>query len=240
MQYLGGKSRIANQIAEILNSNKRKTFVSLFCGACSVESLVDAEKKILNDFHPYLIECFKDVQNGRDFPETITEDDYKKVKANIDLDKGLSGFVGFGCSFGGKWFGGYARQTKGLNYASTAKRSLSKKMIGLRNATFLNRDYKNVEIPDGSLVYCDPPYKGTTDYSNSKGFSHTVFWEYVRELSKTNFVFVSELDAPYDFIPVWQKPFTRNLDASVVFTSTEKLFIHNSLEYRINDKTEIL
>lgn len=228
MQYLGGKSRIAKQISKILNDNKRETFVSLFCGACSIEFLVEIENKILNDYHPYLISMFQDLQNGRTFPENITEEEYRQIKDKLDEDKGLSGFVGFGCSFGGKWWGGYARQKKGLNYALTAKRSLSKKLKGIKNANFYNRDYRSVEIPDNSLVYCDPPYKETTSYSNSKDFDHEEFWNYCRELSKNNLVFISELTSPEDFVPVWTKNFTRNLDASVVFNSVEKLFVHKS------------
>lgn len=235
MQYLGGKSRIAKQISEVLNKNKKECFVSLFCGGCSVESLVISEIKIINDSHPYVIAMWKDAQNGRDFPDNVSEEEYKIIKGKIDEDMGLSGFVGFGCSFGGKWWGGYARQTKGLNYSLTAKRSVAKKMKGLSNAKFLNRDYRSVEIPENSLVYCDPPYKGTTDYSNSKEFSHDEFWNYIRELSKSNMVFVSELNAPEDFSVVWEKEFTRNLDASVVFKSTEKLFVHKSLLEKINE-----
>lgn len=42
MQYMGGKSRISKQIAEVLNSaiNKDTPFVSLFCGSCAIESKV--------------------------------------------------------------------------------------------------------------------------------------------------------------------------------------------------------
>jgi len=228
LQYLGGKSRISKQIAEIINSNKRESFVSLFCGACSIESLVEIDNKTLNDSHPYLISMLIDLQNGRDFPENISEEEYKQIKNNLDEDKGLSGFVGFGCSFGGKWWGGYARQKKGLNYALTAKRSLLKKLKGIKNAKITNRDYKNVEVLDNSLVYCDPPYAGTTSYSNSKEFNHDEFWDYCRELSKNNVVFISELSAPEDFTSIWAKDFTRNLDANVVFNSVEKLFVHKT------------
>ena len=57
MNYLGGKSRIAKYIATIINKySKDKPFVSLFCGACSVESKVIAKEYFLNDSHPYLIE----------------------------------------------------------------------------------------------------------------------------------------------------------------------------------------
>jgi len=226
MQYLGGKSRIAKQVSFVLNNNKKENFVSLFCGTCSIESLVSIENKILNDSHFYLIECLKAMQEGRVFPDIVSEEDYRFVKNNVDLDPALSGFIGFGCSFGGKWWGGYARQTKGLNYAATARRSLEKKFKGLPAAKFYNLDYRELAIPKNSLVYCDPPYRDTTKYSNSKNFDNDGFWEYVREISKTNLVFVSELSAPEDFVSVWKKDFTRNLDARVVFNSQENLWIH--------------
>ena len=228
MQYLGGKSRIAKEISKIFNDNKRESFVSLFCGTCSVESLVDFPNITLNDAHPYLIACLQDFQKGREFPDVITEEDYKRIKHEVDKDPALSGFVGFGCSFGAKWWGGYARQKKGLNYALTAKKSLGRKFKTLMNAKILNRDYRSVEVPDNSVVYCDPPYKGTTKYSNSKEFDHAEFWNYIRELSKNNLVFVSELNAPEDFKVAWSKDFTRNLDAKTVFVSSEKLFVHES------------
>ena len=95
--------------------------------------------------------------------------------------------------------------------------------------TFTNQSYKDVIIPAGAVVYCDPPYEGTTKYSNSGGFNHDEFWEYVRELSKDHMVFISEISAPPDFTAVWNKPFKRVLDVNKenIFDSVEKLFIHN-------------
>ena len=49
MQYLGGKSRIANSIAKIINENDCEVFVSLFCGSCAVETKVKESKKILKN-----------------------------------------------------------------------------------------------------------------------------------------------------------------------------------------------
>ena len=111
MRYQGGKSRIAKQIAMIITGagGDDLTFVSLFCGSCSIESKVDGfARKILNDKHEYLIELLNGVKHGYDLPESISVDDYKYIKEHKDEDKVLAGFVGFGCSFGGKWFGGYA------------------------------------------------------------------------------------------------------------------------------------
>ena len=99
------------------------------------------------------------------------------------------------------------------------------------NTYFKNLDYRNVEIENGSVVYCDPPYANTTGYSNSNSFNHDEFWDYMRFLSKENIVFVSELRAPDDFVAIWQKPFKRVLDVDKdnIFESLEKLFIHRSL-----------
>lgn len=69
MRYQGGKSRISQQIAEIMQRERESnlTFVSLFCGSCSIESKVKGfDKVICNDKHEYLIELFKGVQNGYD------------------------------------------------------------------------------------------------------------------------------------------------------------------------------
>ena len=112
MQYLGGKSRIANSIAEIINENDCKVFVSLFCGSCAVETKVKASKKILNDKHPYLISMWRSLQEGWEPPDTITKEEYYAIKKDLPYNPSLAGFVGFGCSFGGKWFGGYASNKK--------------------------------------------------------------------------------------------------------------------------------
>ena len=107
MQYMGGKSRISKQISEILNSdiNKNKPFVSLFCGSCAIESKVQADIKILNDKHPYLIAMWQALQNGWMPPDVVTKEEYYRVKSNMDENPALTGFVGFGCSFGGTGYG---------------------------------------------------------------------------------------------------------------------------------------
>lgn len=185
MRYMGGKSRISKQIAEVLNSaiNKDTPFVSLFCGSCAIESKVQADVKILNDKHPYLIAMWQALQNGWTPPDVVTKEEYYRVKANMDENPALTGFVGFGCSFGGKWFGGLASNKKGDNYCARAERSLLKDLRGVQSATFTCLDYHDVEIPDGAVVYCDPPYANTTGYTVGQ-FDTNEFWDYMRQLSK--------------------------------------------------------
>lgn len=43
-------------------------------------------------------------------------------------------------------------------------------------------------------VYADPPYANTTTYQGQK-FDSEAFWEYMRQISKNNQVFISEQTA---------------------------------------------
>lgn len=228
MRYQGGKSKIAKDIVSIIERERESNLdalVSLFCGSCSIESKVNIQKKFCNDKHPYLIAMWQGLQNGWIPPTRITSEEYKYIREHKDENPALTGFVGFGCSFGGKWFGGLARNKKGDNYCERAERSLLKDFDGLRNATFTCLDYKDVPIPEGAIVYADPPYKNTTGYSLG-GFNHEEFWEYMRELSKDHIVLISEQNAPDDFEIVWEKEQKRMLDVNKdnIFTITEKLF----------------
>lgn len=214
MRYQGGKSRISAQIARLISARGGACFVSLFCGSCAVESKVQGfSRKILNDKHAYLIAMLRGVQNGYELPELITPDQYQLIKAHKDWDPVLAGFVGFGCSFGGKWFGGYARNATGTNYA-------------LQNAEFVCGDYRHLGIPPGSVIYADPPYNNTTGYGGEV-FDTAEFWRAMQLLADTGHaVFVSEQEAPPGIVCVWERPFTRTLDRnkSNQFKVTEKLF----------------
>jgi DNA adenine methylase len=169
------------------------------------------------------------VQNGYELPELITEEQYKYIREHKDENKILTGFVGFGCSFGGKWFGGYARNKTNTNYALQSKKSLLKDMDNLMTTQFTCQDYLDVIIPNNSIVYADPPYNNTTGYGKDK-FNSDEFWEYMRVISKNNKVFISEQTAPNDFECVWEKEFTRTLDVNKdnQFKVTEKLFTYKN------------
>ena len=239
MRYLGGKSRISTQLSNVVNTTfgerGERVFVSLFCGSCAIESKVNADVKILNDKHPYLIAMWRALQDGWIPPEEISKEQYKYIKEHKDEDMALSGFVGFGCSFGGKWFGGLAANKRGDNYCRRANKSVLKDMGGLQNATFLCLDYKDVEIPQGAIVYADPPYDNTTGYSLGD-FDSNEFWSYVRKLSETNIVLVSEEKAPDDFVSIWHKEQKRMIDNvnKNIFTKTENLFVYKKYENILN------
>ena len=95
---------MSQKISDIINKNiNNLDFYAPCCGSCWVEAEVKAKNMFLSDYHFYLIEMWKAFQNGYEPIMPITEEIYQHVKANLDEDPALSGFVGFGCSFGGKW-----------------------------------------------------------------------------------------------------------------------------------------
>lgn len=106
-------------------------------------------------------------------------------------------------------------------------------MAGLQNATFISMDYRDVIIPNGSVVYADPPYANTTAYGSKFKIDYDDFWDYMKEISKDNIVFISEEHAPDDFECVWQKEVVRTLDRNLQNRpkKIEKLFRYrNGLE----------
>ena len=199
MQYFGGKQRISKQIVEVLNEYRKdnQPLVEPFVGGCNIISKMSGERYCY-DINEYLIEMYKAVQNGWTPPAIITEEEYDYIRNNKDKDKPLTGFVGIGCSYSGKWFGGYARNKTGRNYCLNAHNSILKQLNEIKDIKFDCKDYKELEF-DGCLIYCDPPYKDTTKYPIIGEFNTEEFWNVMRNWSKNNTVIISEYEAPYDF-----------------------------------------
>ena len=210
MQYFGGKQRISKQLSQYLNNQleDEQPFVDLFCGSCNVMTKIDTNRlRIANDKHKYLIDMWKALQGGWLPPDRISRREYKLIRENKDDDPHLAGFVGFGCSFAGKWFGGYANSDN-RNYCLNAYNSTLDKMKHLKDVEFYNNDYTEVDIPKGSLVYCDIPYKNTTQYcKNEVGeFNHDEFYQWVRDNSDKYDIYISEYkkNVPEGFEIVWE------------------------------------
>ena len=76
-----------------------------------------------------------------------------------------------------------------------------------------------------------PPYQGTTKYDNRK-FEYDVFWQWVRDVSKNNCVFVSEYSAPKDFECIWQKKCKTLLDSNKNMDDKENIRIERLFVYK--------
>lgn len=229
MKYLGGKSRISKKIHNVILENCRninaKTFVSLFCGAGSIEVLMAPhfDKIICNDAHKYLIALWQALQDGWIPPENLSKEEYLYIKNHKEENPALTAFAGFGCSYGGMFFSTYARDSVGTNYAACAKKGLLRDIEALKDATFICADYRDVKIPKESIVYADPPYRGTRGYTTGN-FDSDEFWKYMRQISKDHLVFISEQSAPDDFECIWEIEVKRILNKNKGKAMKEKLF----------------
>lgn len=118
----------------------------------------------------------------------------------------------------------------GTNYAKTGHNALSKQAPNIKGVVFICSPYDQLPIPQDSIIYCDPPYAGTTKYA-AGGFDHATFWQWCRDkVSEGHQVFVSEYNAPDDWTCVWGKKVSANFDSNRNGASerVEKFFIHES------------
>jgi DNA adenine methylase len=203
MRYLGGKYRLRSKIGRVINSYPQENYWEPFVGSAWVTTKVNKNKMFCSDINEYLIEMWNALLKGWIPPNSISEEEYYYIKEHKDENKPLTSFVGFGCSWGGKWFGGYARG-ESRNWAGEAKRSLQKKVRSLlskNNIKFFVYDFsKSFYNISDFIIYCDPPYKGTTGYDAVENWNTEKFWRMVRTYVKLgNRVIVSEYFAPEDF-----------------------------------------
>ena len=229
MQYFGGKARISAELAKFLQTyvSTDSIYIEPFVGSAWTFHRIKAKQKIGGDINPSLIYMWRALQRGWIPPSTLSEEDYYRIKEKGDFRNPLYAFAAFGCSFAGKFWGGYARGC--TNYANGAKNSLLKKLRGLQSdkTAFVLLDYQDWRSRTNSVFYCDPPYLGTTSYLGCPKFDHSVFWQKCRRWElEGNYVFVSEYQAPEDFECVWErttKTIIRNKENKPI-VKVEKLF----------------
>lgn len=212
MKYKGSKARFSDEITTILRQERKKGqwFVDLFCGACSIVELMQ-HRRIANDLSTSIYGLMTAIQIGWEPPEVVTFLEYTRVK-EFPAPSYLKGFIGFGCTWCGKYFDGYARDSAGLrNYADESRRSLLNQRDKLQRVVFTNLDYRSVFLPPQSLIYCDPPYIDTSDYGGN--FDHDTFWEWcTKQKEEGHKVFVSEYQAPAGWDCCWSAPAVNNLN----------------------------
>ena len=76
--------------------------------------------------------------------------------------------------------------------------------VDLAKVEFAQMDYTDYEFKEGDVVYCDPPYRNTSNYRHTKEqFDHDKFWEWAR--TRDYPVYVSEYSAPDDFVSIFEK-----------------------------------
>lgn len=229
MKYMGSKNRIANEILPImLKKRENRTWVEPFVGGANMIDKVQG-KRIGADINPYLIDALIAIRDcAIDLPKNnkeFTEESYKELRKSDNYK--YKGYAGFAFSYSGKWLGGWRRD--GLNkrdYVNESYKNAINQSPLLQGVRLVNESYLDLQIPENSLIYCDPPYEGTTKYKDS--FNHTEFWDWCRQKAKEgHIIFVSEYNAPNDFKCVWEKKIVSSLTKDTGSkVATERLFLY--------------
>jgi DNA adenine methylase len=231
MQYMGGKTRIAKRLAATIHEcvPDATEFWDPFCGGLSVSVALSAYGRVVSsDANAALVRTYQAVREGWEPPDSVTREQYERARTLPDADP-IKAFCAVGCSYGGKWFGGYAtdRGTRNRNkqpsgdYAHSAKRMIQRATRAPAEVDCL--DFLRVEPqPFSDAVYCDPPYGNTTTYAGVAPFDRDAFVRRVLEWSQYAHVFVSEYSFPVGEL-VWSGEQTTTLAKSHL-RATERLY----------------
>lgn len=246
MNYQGSKSRISKYIVPIIqkaiDDNDIHYYLEPCAGGLNVIDKIKCDRKFAYDINKYLIYLYIHIKSGGKLPETITKEYYDVLRTawySNNIDKKfqdweigllwLSSFSGRGPT-GGASIKGIERRKDGTikvrNYYQERKNNLLKQFEQplCQNIMFGISDYKDLQCMSNYVIYVDPVYKNTKkmDYSQ---INYTEFWDKMREWSKDNIVFISELEAPSDFKAVWEHEVSRSINAKDKGKATEKLFV---------------
>ena len=233
MKYVGSKNRLSKELAPIIQSyitDETVAYIEPFVGGANMIDKINHHNKIGSDLHKELIALLNYTRdNYKELPETFTEEEYNRVKANRDrFETWYVGLVGFCGSFGAMYFSGFARSYKAdkvteRDMPAEGIRNLVKQAPNLQGIEFEQKsflDYNPAEYKN-CVFYLDPPYRKTLSYSTGK-FPHKEFDKWAIELSKNNTVLISEYQMPEDkFECIWSKESIVNVN-NVVHNKTKK------------------
>jgi DNA adenine methylase len=194
MQYMGGKARIARRIVDTIlaDTPRRALWVEPFVGGGNVleHAAAHFDWSIATDGHADLMLMWQAAVNGWR-PGELTRERY--VELRTQGPSAERGFAGFGGSFGGKWFGGYGVSPRDGELWRASLRALDRQaaVFASRRVAFARADFGDYTPPPGAVVYCDPPYAGTTGYR--QGLDYELFYTTLGRWARSGCaVYVSE------------------------------------------------
>lgn len=213
MKYVGSKNRLSKELAPIIQSyitDETTAYIEPFVGGANMIDKIKHHNKIGSDAHKELIALLNYTRdNYTELPETFSEEEYNRVKANRDrYEPWYVGLVGFCGGFGAMYMSGFAKDkaTK-RDVVAESIRNLQQQSPNIQGITFECKSFQDYKPSDykNCVFYLDPPYRQTLSYSTG-GFPYEEFDNWSIELAKNNTVLISEYELPEDkFECIWAK-----------------------------------
>ena len=244
MVYMGSKAKYANYIVPILqkciDDNQVTTYIECFVGGANIIDKIQCLNRYGYDRSDTLI-ALLDLAS-KDFNKVLKDGNrelWDKGKAYVkdgkmpdDMSLADIGAMEFFASFSNGGFPrGYAKNTETRNYFNEAYRNMQSQAPRLKNIIFKSQNYWELDKDiKNAVIYLDPPYKDTKQYgyANEEKIDYDKFGNWVRELSKNNFVFISEQQAPDDFEIIWEQDVKRTAGKDNNFKAVERLYRYKS------------
>ena len=227
MSYQGGKQRIGKEIHDVILRRAleagydNRPYFEPFVGLCgTMRWWADYPgKRIANDSNQDIILLLKSLQKEWN-PPVMTREEYMTQKSSSQ-HSALRGYASLH-SYRGMIFAGY----DGGHRQGHVGRSLVKLTPLIKGVRFLPPGSYERFRSKKFIIYCDPPYKGTTSYRGQVKFDSEKFWEIMRLWSKDNLVFISESIAPDDFEIVWSRVNRCQVSTNKGKARTENLYVY--------------
>lgn len=239
MVYMGAKTKYAPYIVPILqkciDTNGITEYYEPCCGGCNIIDKIKCEHRYASDRSDTLIALLTQARDNFDgVLKEGTRELWDKGKAYVkdgimpeDMTLAEIGAMEFLGSFNNGGFPrGYAKPKDDRDPYQEAYRNLQAQAPNFKGIEFKCCNYWELPPTQGALYYIDIPYANSKQYgyANAPKFDYDKFWNWTRELSCTNWVYVSEQVAPDDFEVVWEKEVKRTCSSDNKFKATEKLF----------------
>lgn len=225
MRYMGSKRRLVKDIKPIIEEYRKpgQLYVEPFVGGVNMFCEIPGPK-VGYDNNKYLIALLQAASAGWVPRDDYTERQYKAVKKHKDIFPILTGYFAFSLSFGGKFFGGWSRNKGNRDYIAEAYREATKQYKKLIGSRFIQKSYLDIKLYTSAIIYCDPPYAGTTKYKGT--FDNSAFWVWAQDMASAGHtVLVSEYSCPVPHELLFEKGILNTLAANNnKAKATEKLF----------------
>lgn len=219
MRYMGSKRRIWKYISPTILKGREENqyYVEPFCGGCNSIAQVDGNR-IASDINPYLMEMWKGLLKGEEYPEEIPRETFIKAKIaykNTDYTNysvAMIGWIGYMASYNGIFYHSYSGiGSDGKDYVKASMDNIKKQLPLMNGITLDCCSYDELNIPDRSIIYCDPPYKGTSGYGAKFEYDKFYDWCFSKK-DEGQKVYISEYSMPTEFKCVWSMDVSNSLD----------------------------
>lgn len=250
MVYLGSKRKLQKYLLPIINNyikeNHITDFYDVFCGGCNLIDGIECENLYANDLSPTLIALHQTMQsNAKVIPENGSREmwnncytEYKRLMKDYEIKKEIweenskiplweIGAIEWYSSYSrGGFPRGYIKPTNGRDYYNEGYRNhfAQSQKENYKKIKFSQGSYTDIDIPENALIYCDSPYHNTKEYSISKNFDYNEYYNWLKNKSKTNPIFISEQEMPEEFECIWSLDVIRQTRQDKKFKACEKLY----------------